>query len=293
MHQIAVGTCIQGDKFTSWVPGMLDKGFECFTVNFHMSLGGIKLQELAPQVRGILDGTGIKVSSLGFYSNPLMNEDHKAQLHECIDMAEAFGTNVVSTFAGALEGQAVHKAMPKFKEVFGELARHAEDKGVKIAIENCPMGGSWYRPTCNIGFHPQAWEMMFNEVDSPALGLEWEPAHQLRQLLDPIAGLRKFAKKVVHVHGKDANVKRDVFAAEGLMGPHSIIDERFPGFGDTDWRQIFAILHSVKYEGNVSIEGYHDCFYKNEWEMTGQMHALNYLKWCRGGSFVPNPWEAK
>ncbi len=290
MRQIPVGTCIPGDAFTKWVPGLIDKGFECFTVNFHMTLNGMKLSELAPQVRSILAGTGIQISTLGFYCNALMYEDHARQLHECIDMAEAFGTNVVSTFAGAVEGLSVHKAMPKFKEVFGDLARHAEDKGVKIAIENCPMGGSWYRPTCNIGFHPQAWEMMFNEVDSPALGLEWEPAHQLRQLLDPIAVLRKFAKKVVHVHGKDANVKRDVFAAEGLMGPHSIIDERFPGLGDTDWRQIFAILHSVKYEGNVSIEGYHDCFYKNEWEMTGQMHALNYLKWCRGGSFVPNPW---
>ena len=63
MNHIAVGTCIQGENFVKWVPGLLDKGFECFTVNFHMSLNGFKLQELAPQVRGILDGTGIKVSA--------------------------------------------------------------------------------------------------------------------------------------------------------------------------------------------------------------------------------------
>lgn len=24
--------------------------------------------------------------------------------------------------------------------------------------------------------------------------------------------------------------------------------------------------------------------------MTGQLHALNYLKWCRGGEFTPTPW---
>ena len=45
------------------------------------------------------------------------------------------------------------------------------------------------------------------------------------------------------------------------------------------------------YEGCVSIEGYHDPLFSRNWEMTGQMHALNYLKWCRGGSFTPNPWD--
>ena len=31
--------------------------------------------------------------------------------------------------------------------------------------------------------------------------------------------------------------------------------------------------------------------YNGELEMTGQLHALNYLKWCRGGEFTPTPWE--
>ncbi|MFQ9800212.1 MAG: hypothetical protein ACLR23_16145 [Clostridia bacterium] len=44
---------------------------------------------------------------------------------------------------------------------------------MKIAIENCPMGGTWQHATCNIGFNPRAWELMFNAVPSKALGLEW------------------------------------------------------------------------------------------------------------------------
>ena len=35
---------------------------------------------------------------------------------------------------------------------------------------------------------------------------------------------------------------------------------------------------------------YHDPVYSGELEMTGQLHALNYLKWCRGGDFTPTPW---
>ena len=45
------------------------------------------------------------------------------------------------------------------------------------------------------------------------------------------------------------------------------------------------------YEGCVSIEGYHDPLFNGKWEYTGQINALNYLKQCRGGSYVKNPWD--
>ena len=67
--------------------------------------------------------------------------------------------------------------------------------------------------------------------------------------------------------------------------------ERTPGFGDTNWRDIFSILHEHNFVGDVCVEGYHDPVYRGKWEMTAQKHALQYLKWCRGGDFVPNPWD--
>ena len=50
------------------------------------------------------------------------------------------------------------------------------------------------------------------------------------------------------------------------------------------------VLRSNGYEDDICIEGYHDPVYSGELEMTGQLHALNYLKWCRGGEFTPTPW---
>jgi hypothetical protein len=41
--------------------------------------------------------------------------------------------------------------------------------------------------------------------------------------------------------------------------------------------------------GSIDIEGWHDPVYRGELEMMGQVHGLNYLKQCRGGSWVPNP----
>lgn len=40
---------------------------------------------------------------------------------------------------------------------------------------------------------------------------------------------------------------------------------------------------------SIDIEGHHDHFYRDELELTGQVRGLNYLKACRGGTFVPNP----
>lgn len=290
MEQIKIGTCVPGEKALDWLPHMVKAGFECVAINFHMSLQGIDLEEHAKKILEILEGTGVYVSTLGFYCNAIQYEDHKDTLAHVIEMAPKFGAKTVGTFAGAYEGKSVEEAMPKFGEVFRELAKRAEDTGVKIGIENCPMGGNWQNNTCNIGFNPKAWEMMFNEVPSDALGLEWEPGHQIIQLIDPIAQLRKWAPKIYHMHGKDASVDMDAVRNLGVLGAHDFAPERTPGFGDTNWRDVFSILHLNGYEGDICVEGYHDPVYNGDWEMTSQLHALKYLKWCRGGDFVPNPW---
>ena len=47
MKQIKIGTCIQGPRAEEWLPGFLGKGFETFSLNFHMSLEGTDLEQLA------------------------------------------------------------------------------------------------------------------------------------------------------------------------------------------------------------------------------------------------------
>ena len=290
MKQIPVGTCVPGDYFEKMGAAYMDKGFDCFAVNFHMSFGDCPLEDFGKQAREMAGSNGKFISTLGLYCNPLLFEEHEKNFHRVIDAAECFGTNHVSTFAGALTGESVDAAMPKFKEVFTRLTKHAEDKGVTIAIENCPMGGTWEHTTDNIGFNPRAWDMMFNEVPSDSLGLEWEATHQMFQLIEPIENLRKYVKKVFHLHGKDATIRWDEIRKTGFPSNATPVESRFPGFGDTDWRKVFAILQQNGYEGTVDIESFHDEVFGGDWETTGELHSLNYLKWCRGGDFVPNPW---
>lgn len=291
MKQIDIGTCIPGDRALDWLPHMMKAGFECAALNFHMSTNGVEIEELAPKVLEVLGDSGVYISTIGFYCNALQYEEHQHILEHFIDSVHLFGTKMVSTFAGGLEGKSVEESIPVYRKVFGELARRAESKGVTLAVENCPMGGNWQRVTCNIAFHPKAWEMMFDAVPGDAIGLEWEPGHQMIQLIDPISQLRQWAKHIVHLHGKDASVDWEAVRRLGVFGVNDFAPQRTPGFGDTDWRQVFSILHEHGYQGDVCVEGYHDPIYHGDWEMTAQKHSLNYLKWCRGGEFIPNPWD--
>jgi sugar phosphate isomerase/epimerase len=100
---------------------------------------------------------------------------------------------------------------------------------VKIAFENCAMGGNWQTGDWNIAHNPDAWELMFNETPDDKLGLEWEPCHQLVYLIDPLPQIRKWADRIFHVHGKDATVRWNVIREHGIFGKHDFVWMRHTG----------------------------------------------------------------
>jgi len=195
----------------------------------------------------------------------------------------------VAGFAGALAGESVPAAMKQYKKVFGALAKRAADKGVRLAFENCDMGGNFGSCTTNIAHSPDAWEMMFNELPRKNIGFCWEPCHQMYSLVDPIAQLREWAPRVFHVHGKDATIMWDVIEKYGIRSGKTLVQHRTPGFGDSNWSDIITILRENSFRGSIDIEGWHDPVYGGDLEMTGQVYGLNYLKACRGGDYIPNP----
>jgi sugar phosphate isomerase/epimerase len=207
---------------------------------------------------------------------------------EAIDAAAEFETDLVCGFAGRVRGVPIDQSIARFKEVFAPLAQRAEDTGVRLAFENCPMNGNWQSGDFNIAHNPDAWEMMFDAVPSPALGLEWEPCHQICQGIDPLPQLRRWVGKIFHVHGKDANFYPDVMARSGFAGRFPVAEHRHPGFGDTDWTLVISELRRGNFAGCIDIEGWHDPVYRAELELTGQVAALEYLKICRKKR-VPNP----
>ena len=81
-----------------------------------------------------------------------------------IDNAHLFGATTVAGFTGRVRGKPIEASLPRYKEVWGELARRAADKGVRLAFENCAMDGNWASGDWNIAHNPDAWELMFDAV---------------------------------------------------------------------------------------------------------------------------------
>ncbi|MEK3879548.1 sugar phosphate isomerase/epimerase family protein [Paenibacillus sp. FSL M7-0420] len=292
---LRIGTLVRGGEAVQVIPQIVEHGFESFQLNFWQTVGDTDLVETAARIRELAAEHHFVISSVGIYGNPLgggpeaETEATLAGWEQLIEYAHLFGTDIIGGFTGRLPGSSIDESLPRFAEVFGELSKRAADKGLRIAFENCAMGGSWQKGDWNIAHNPTAWEKMFNAVTADNLGLEWEPAHQHTALIDPIPQLRKWVDKIFHVHGKDATIAWDIVKEYGIHGPKPYVWDRTPGFGDTNWTDIITILRQGGYQGTIDIEGWHDPVYRDELEMTGQVHALNYLKHCRGGSMIPNP----
>ncbi|MCZ7647938.1 MAG: sugar phosphate isomerase/epimerase [Planctomycetota bacterium] len=291
-HQdIRIGTLAPAAKGAAYLRQILPHGFESFELTFWKHIGDVDVKKIAREVTGFLkeSGTGAVISSIGIYGNPLEDKVNAQGWTKLIDSAHLFGCDIVCGFAGRIVNKPIPESMKTYKKVFGPLARRAADKGVRLAFENCDMGGTWEYGDWNIAHAPAAWELMFNELPAENIGLEWEPCHQMNSLIDPLPQLRKWVHKVFHVHGKDATVLWDVVKTSGIRGGKPYVYHRTPGFGDTNWTDVITLLRMGGFKGAIDIEGWHDPVYRGDLEMTGQVRGLNYLKECRGGPFVKIP----
>ena len=292
---ILIGTLVQvNEKTESYLRQIIPYGFESFAFTFGHNVAARRdPMELADKIMPILDDANVKVGAISIFGNPL-NDDEKGvqmrkDLNKLIECAHLFNTDVVTSFTGRVPGKPVPESIPRFKEVWTPLVEKAGSIGVKIGFENCPMGGTWVTGDSNIAFNPSAWELMFEAIPLPNIGLEWEPCHQMTQLIDPIPQIRQWGSRFIHIHGKDATIRRDLLAKYGFMSPEKFVWHRTPGFGDSNWKDIFTELRMIGFKGSIDIEGWHDPVYRGDLEMTGQVYGLNYLKDCRGGKLIPNP----
>lgn len=224
----------------------------------------------ADAVKAAYADADIRISCIGaFYFNvldPELEEQSRATVRNAILLAEYLGAPAVSGFAGRVTGLPLDASLPRFKEVWGEHARFADDHGVRIAFECCPMGNHHLPPEgINCICTPEMYERCLDSVDSEALGLEWDPSHLTGMFVDPIVNLRQFASRVYHVHAKGARINRENLARYGVWHTRTC-EHCFPGFGDENWGDIIKELRRGGYHGDLNIEGWHDNVFRDQHE---------------------------
>ena len=133
----------------------------------------------------------------------------------------------------------------------------AEELGVKIGIENCPMlfGPDQWPGGQNLATTPKIWRKMFEIIPSDNLGINYDPSHFVWQMIDYIKPIYEFKDKIFHVHFKDIKLYRDRLNDVGVMAyPLEFMSPKLPGLGDVDWAKYVSALTDIGYDSYVCVE---------------------------------------
>jgi sugar phosphate isomerase/epimerase len=232
----------------------------------------------ADDVRALFEKHHVTFSALGYYPNPLSadaDEAERARIHirKVIDAAPLLGLNIVNTFVGANSTLPLEDNFRRFAEVWPDLVRYAEDRGVRIAIENCPMlfRDSWPFGK-NLARTPAIWRRMFEAIPSPSFGLNYDPSHLVMQLIDPIEPIREFGPRIFHTHAKDMRIDANRLQSVGsLEPPMERSTAKIPGLGDINWGHFVGALSDAHYSGAVCVEVEDEAFTKT---LEGKQRSL-------------------
>jgi sugar phosphate isomerase/epimerase len=241
-----------------WPPGKSERRYAGVS---HFDATNISAAAI-DQVKKLLEKYQLSISGLGYYPNLLTpdrteSDTYVTHLRAVIEAAAALDVGVVNTFVGRDPALSVEANWPRFLEVWRPLIAHAEGKGIKIGIENCPMlftSDEWPGGK-NLATTPAIWRKMFEDIPSPNFGLNFDPSHLIWQQIDYVAPVAEFKDRIFHVHAKDARIDRAALDQHGVLSyPKLWHTPKIPGLGDIRWGPFFSALTDAGYSGHVAIE---------------------------------------
>jgi sugar phosphate isomerase/epimerase len=241
-----------------WPKGKAERRYAGVT---HVDVAAMT-REGARKTADLVRKSGVEISGLGYYPNPLVPDANEAavyvkHLKDVIKAARLLGVGVVNTFIGRDWTKNLEDNWPRFKKVWPPLVKFAEDLGIDIAIENCPMyftkdewpGGK------NLAHTPAVWRRMFEEIPNKNFGLNFDPSHLVWQRIDYLRAARDFAAKIFHAHAKDCRVDPHRLDEVGILAtPLEFHTPKLPGLGEVEWGRLISVLGDAGYDGPICVE---------------------------------------
>src|SRR5690606_3983343 len=237
--------------------------------------------------------------SLGAFDNMIggekeeqvKNQNHLLRLIRIAHLLGGDENNVkVGTFVGynhelGNQENGFQKNLDEYYKVFNPIIKYAEDLGVTVLYENCPMEG-WQRAGYtntynNLSGVLAARKLMYAMIPSRSHGEIYDPSHDIWQNTDPIDVIANSDIERIHrIHVKTTrNIKSQARIDWGGMYPMQLVDAdlarkagvsipqsdwdrhhyeaMLPGFGGTDsmdWRGFVDLLTEKGFKGPFEIE---------------------------------------
>ncbi len=244
----------------------------------------------ATQLNALAEQHNVSFSCLTYCPNPLHSDPHKREtilqhLRRVIQAAQQLRVGTVSTFVGRNEKLTTRENLDEMERVFGAILEFAAARGVRVAIENCPMVGWQFEGLAgNVAYSPNLWDEMFSRLPHPNFGLNLDPSHLVWLEVDYIAAVREYAPRVFHTHAKDTEIFPEQRARASIIdsGGKRWWRYRLPGMGQIDWARWTDALKEIGYDGALSIE-HEDPMWEGSEEkvkrglMMGKQHLEQYL----------------
>ena len=263
-----VATHLDYDRFT---PETASETLEKFNqANLRMSLGAFE---------NLIGGD---------LSQRRKNQDHLLKLIRIAHLMGGDENDIkVGTFVGYNHElgnmeNGFERNLEEYKRIFTPIIRYAEDLGVTILYENCPMEG-WRKAGYTSTFNNlpgvlAARKLMYELIPSMSHGEIYDPSHDVWQRTDPSEVIRHTDMERLHrVHVKSTRLGNSVFW--GNMYPMQLVNDSLaeragiptckndwdrhhyeatlPGFGtgdSLDWREFIETLHERNFTGPFEIE---------------------------------------
>jgi sugar phosphate isomerase/epimerase len=241
-----------------WPPGKAERRYAGIT---HIDVS-VFTQAQADDVNALAQQEGVVISSLGYYPNILAPSEEERtvganHLKKVIKAAKLLGQDTVGSFIGRDWRKSVDENWPVFMSLWPDLIKFAEDHGINIAIENCPMyftADEWPGGK-NLGSSPALWDRMFESIPSKNFGLNYDPSHLVWQGMDYVLPLKEYTEKMFRIHFKDATIDQTKLnKMSRLAHPLEYHAPVLPGKGDIDWKKFIAGLREIGYDGFVTVE---------------------------------------
>lgn len=254
--------------------------------------------EQAKRLIGVCQREGLRFS-VGAYENLIggdpeqrvLNQDHLLRLIRIAYLCGGDRNNVkVGTFVGynaelGAQDRGFERNLEEYGKVFRPIIKYAEDLGVTVLYENCPMEG--WRPATspttynNLPGTLAARKLMYTLIPSRAHGETYDPSHDVWQNINPCDVIRASDMSRIHrVHVKGTRnlntsarvhwgalypmqtVNPDLARRAGVPIPAHEWDRHhyqpmLPGFGGNDsmdWRAFLETLMELGFEGPFVIE---------------------------------------